>query len=165
MKKWGLISIFMFLSSIAYSGYSGDGTGLHKACKHLDMHEYDIHVTSINAKGISGLHLLNSSKTSGMSIKNGTANIDNLEANTSLKVGGVDVLTSYSENDPNFNGWDKSSGIVIAEVQVSDLTHFTTNNLETFISEYSILVETSSCEILNLPYFTSRTFVVEVTET
>lgn len=41
------------------------------------------------------------------------------------------------------------------------LTHFTTNNLETFISEYSILVETSSCEILNLQYFTSRTFEIQ----
>ena len=40
------------------------------------------------------------------------------------------------------------------------LTHFTTNNLETFISEYSILIETSSCEILDLPYFTSRIFEI-----
>lgn len=39
-------------------------------------------------------------------------------------------------------------------------THFTDANRETFITEYSILVTNPSCEILNLPFFTSRTYVI-----
>ena len=37
-------------------------------------------------------------------------------------------------------------------------THFTNENREIFMSEYSILVESSATEILNLPYYTIRIF-------
>jgi len=35
-------------------------------------------------------------------------------------------ITGYSETDPVFAAWDKSTGISITESQVSDLAHFTT---------------------------------------
>jgi L-ascorbate metabolism protein UlaG (beta-lactamase superfamily) len=38
------------------------------------------------------------------------------------------------------------------------LTHFTDPNRETFMSEYSMLIENPDCEILNYAYFTSHTF-------
>jgi L-ascorbate metabolism protein UlaG (beta-lactamase superfamily) len=40
------------------------------------------------------------------------------------------------------------------------LTHFTNENRETFISEYAPLVEYTSGDILNLEYWTTRTFVI-----
>ncbi len=35
----------------------------------------------------------------------------------------IGYLTSYTETDPVFIAWDKSTGIVITESQISDLTH------------------------------------------
>jgi L-ascorbate metabolism protein UlaG (beta-lactamase superfamily) len=43
--------------------------------------------------------------------------------------------------------------------------HFTDENREIFMAEYSILIENTNCEILNLPYWTSRTFVIGGTNT
>ena len=45
------------------------------------------------------------------------------------------------------------------------LTHFTNPNRETFISEYSILVEYTDGEILNLEYYTTRIFIVDGNDT
>ena len=39
-------------------------------------------------------------------------------------------------------------------------THFTDANLETFMTEYTILVESPSTEILNLPYYTIVTYEI-----
>ena len=40
----------------------------------------------------------------------------------------VGYLTSYTETDPVFSAWDKSTGILITESQISDLDHFTTSD-------------------------------------
>ncbi|MBY8999138.1 MAG: hypothetical protein KGD60_15600, partial [Candidatus Thorarchaeota archaeon] len=45
------------------------------------------------------------------------------------------------------------------------LTHFADDDLETFISEYSILVSNTDCEILNIPYFSTRIFETDGNDT
>lgn len=40
----------------------------------------------------------------------------------------VDGSIGYTETDPVFSGWDKSTGISITESQITDLNHFTTGN-------------------------------------
>jgi len=39
-------------------------------------------------------------------------------------VGNEGFLTSYTETDPVFSAWDKSTGISITESQISDLDHY-----------------------------------------
>jgi len=43
-----------------------------------------------------------------------------------MTIGGT--LTGYSETDPLFSAWDRSSGISIIESQITDLNHFTNAN-------------------------------------
>ncbi len=59
-------------------------------------------------------------------------------------------LTSYSETDPIFSAWDKSTGIVITESQISDLVH--TVNTDTQLNES--VVDTM---VSNNGYLTSYT--------
>lgn len=58
----------------------------------------------------------------------GNVNVAGILDAETVKVAGIDVLTSYTETDPVFTAWDKSTGISIIESQVSGLTHFITSD-------------------------------------
>jgi hypothetical protein len=70
----------------------------------------------------------------------------------------VGYLTSYTETDPVFGAWDKSTGIAIAESQITDLDHFT-NADETdqvFTAwDKSAGIAISESQITDLDHFTN----------
>jgi len=79
---------------------------------------------SITESQISDLdHFTNADETDpifGTSVANGITGTDTSNWNNKLD--------SYTETDPEFSAWDKSSGISITESQISDLDHFTNAN-------------------------------------
>ncbi|MCP3925114.1 MAG: hypothetical protein GY714_21265, partial [Desulfobacterales bacterium] len=85
---------------------------------------------SITESQISDLtHFTNDDETDpvyGLSPASGIVATDLTNWNAAY-VWGDHSVAGYltTEDDPDFNGWDKSSGISITESQISDLTHFT----------------------------------------
>lgn len=79
--------------------------------------------------------------------------------------GTIDVAFLPIYFDPGYGALNESLHPVVDAINLIQPnytipTHFTELNRETFSSEYSILVENPSCEILNLPFFTSQTFAI-----
>jgi hypothetical protein len=70
----------------------------------------------------------------------------------------IGYLTSYAETDPVYSAWDKSTGISIAESQISDLDHFT-NADETdqvFVAwDKSTGISIAESQITDLDHFTN----------
>ena len=54
--------------------------------------------------------------------------LTNKSGNISMWTNDAGYLTSYTEADPIFSAWNKSSGISITESQITDLDHFTIND-------------------------------------
>jgi len=59
-------------------------------------------------------------------------------------------LTSYTETDPVYSAWDKSTGIIITESQISDLQHFTNADETDSIYLNSEASKIDSTDIVNL---------------
>jgi hypothetical protein len=55
-------------------------------------------------------------------------------------------LDSYTETDPEFSAWDKSTGISISESQITDLDHFTTDDETDPIFNSSVAAKISASD-------------------
>jgi L-ascorbate metabolism protein UlaG (beta-lactamase superfamily) len=79
--------------------------------------------------------------------------------------GTIDVAFLPIYFDPGYGALNESllpvvDAIDLLQPNYTIPTHFTDADRETFISEYCVLIENPSCEILNFSFFTSRTFVI-----
>jgi len=84
--------------------------------------------------------------------------------------GTIDLAFIAIFNDPGYGPLNASllpavDAINLLQPRITIPVHFTNPNRETFISEYSILVESPDCEILNWEYYTTRIFVADENET
>ncbi len=80
--------------------------------------------------------------------------------------GTIDVAFLPIYFDPGLGPYNASFLPIVDSVNMIQpdytiLTHFTEASSILFMTEFSILVENTDYEILNLPYFTTRTFVIE----
>ncbi|MHA1964899.1 MAG: MBL fold metallo-hydrolase [Candidatus Thorarchaeota archaeon] len=84
--------------------------------------------------------------------------------------GKIDVAFLPIYFDPGFGALNESLLPIVEAINVIQPnytipTHFNDVNREIFISEYSILIENPSCEILNYPFFSSHTFLIDGDDT
>lgn len=119
------IGIFIFCTCGGgmqiYAEYKNMGLGNHKARKNLDMQSYDIDVSSINAKDVNGLFLLDDGNNGIFIEDGGQIGIGTINPEVKLDVSGSGNQLQISGGTQNYLFADSGNGVAI-QGQTSGLT-------------------------------------------